>query len=392
MTDSLSSSPAFSYPFRSVDLSIVVPTYCEVELVEELVKRITAVMKDVDWEIIFVDDDSPDGTAERVRAIARGDRRVRLLQRFGRRGLSSACIEGMLASSAPYLAVMDADLQHDERLLPLMLQTLRSQDLDLVVGSRYVQGGTLGDWQRSRRLMSRVATRLARWVTRADLKDPMSGFFMLRDSAFHACVHRLSGVGFKLLLDLFSACGSRLRFRELPYSFRSREVGVSKLDSASLWEYGLMLSHRLSGSLVPVRFIAFSAVGSTGVLVHLTVLGALLHWLGQDSFLVGHASATLVAMSSNFFLNNALTYRDRRLRGWAMLRGWWSFVMVCSIGAVANVGVANVLFQTWDSSWFVSALAGILVGAVWNYAVTGLYTWTGSQGTWRGTRRSRQAE
>ncbi len=360
---------------RPPEVAVVVPTYKEAENVDEIVRRVGSVLEGIDWELIFVDDDSPDGTAERARAASRRDPRVRLLQRVGRRGLSSACIEGMLATSAPFLAVMDGDLQHDESLLPRMLAALHAEELDIVVGSRYVEGGGVGEWNARRQAMSRLATRIGQRLIRADLKDPMSGFFMVRADVLQDCVRQLSGVGFKILLDIFASADRPLRFRELPFTFRERQAGASKLDNAVLWEYVLMLAQKLIGPLVPVRFIAFSLIGGLGIFVHMAVLWLVLSVAGSGSFLVGQTAAALVAMTSNFFLNNLLTYRDMRLRGGQLLAGWLSFVLACSVGALANVGIANYLFQSGRSGWFLSALAGILVGAVWNYAVTAVYTW-----------------
>jgi dolichol-phosphate mannosyltransferase len=327
----------------------------------------------VSWEVIVVDDDSPDGTAEAVRAIARADRRVRCLQRIDRRGLASACIEGMLASSASYLAVMDADMQHDETLLPHMLYLLQQGDLDLVVGSRYVATGSLGQWTGSRVWISRIATKLSHRCLRVDLTDPMSGFFMIRRETLHGVVRRLSAIGFKLLLDLLASSERPLRYKELPYVFRLRHAGESKLDSQVAWEYLLLLLDKMIGRLVPVRFIAFVVVGGLGVLVHVAVLALLFRWL-RVSFLVGQTIATGIAMTSNFILNNVLTYRDRRLQGWHLVRGWLSFMLICSVGAAANVGIAAALFQR-QTGWLLSALTGVLVGAVWNYALTSVYTW-----------------
>ncbi len=362
-------------PCPPPELAVVVPTYREADNVDELVRRVGRTLAGIDWELIFVDDDSPDGTADRVRAIARKDRRVRVLQRVGRRGLSSACIEGMLATSAPFLAVMDGDLQHDETLLPNMLETAKAENLDIVVGSRYVTGGELGDWSAQRQGMSRLATRLGRLLIHADLKDPMSGFFLVRSEVIQENVRRLTGVGFKILLDIFSAAERPLRFRELPFSFRQRQAGTSKLDHAVVWEYLLMLIQKLLGPLIPVRFIAFSLIGGLGVFVHLAVLWPVLRIAGDQAFLAGQSAAALVAMTSNFLLNNLITYRDMRLRGGQLLWGWISFVAACSVGALANVGIADYLFRGGHSGWLLSALAGILVGAVWNYAVTAVYTW-----------------
>ncbi len=365
-------------PCPPPELAIVIPTFNEAGNVAEIARRIGASLEGIAWEILFVDDDSADGTAERVRELAHADSRIRLVRRVGRRGLSSACIEGMLATTAPFLAVIDADLQHDETLLPRMLARLQAEDLDIVVGSRYVSGGSVGDWNERRQAMSRFASRLAQRLIHADLADPMSGFFMLRAPVLADCVGDLSGVGYKILLDLFASSPRLLKFAELPYGFRQREHGESKLDNAVLWEYVLMLLQKLIGPRIPVRFIAFSLIGGSGVLVHLGVLWLLNRLLGT-SFLIGQAVATLVAMTTNFFLNNVLTYRDMRLRGRQLLWGWFSFVIACSIGAIANVGIATYLFEG-DTGWVLSALAGILVGAVWNYAVTAVYTWRGKAG------------
>jgi dolichol-phosphate mannosyltransferase len=355
-------------------LSIVVPTFNEVGNVVELRDRVAAALPGVDWELIYVDDDSPDGTARQLQALAQQDRRVRCMLRIGRRGLASACIEGMLAASAPIVAVIDADLQHDETRLPVMLDLLRDPEIDVVVGSRYVASGSVAGWDESRASMSRFGTRLARLVLKADLQDPMSGFFMMRHDVLVRCVRAgVSGVGFKILLDLFATSPTPLRFREVPYTFRSRFSGESKLDTNVAWEYFIMLLDRFFGRAVPIRFIAFSLVGGLGLLVHLAVLAVLFKG-GAMSFFAAQTAATLVAMTSNFALNNLLTYRDMRLRGWRLLRGWISFVVACSVGAFANVGIAAYLFEH-KTYWVASAVVGVLVGAVWDYAVTAVYTW-----------------
>jgi len=355
-------------------LSVIVPTFNEADNVAVLRERVAGVLEGIDWEMIFVDDDSPDATAEKVRAIAQQDSRVRCIQRIGRRGLTSACVEGVLASSAPVVAVIDADLQHDEQLLPRMFELMAGGDLDVVVGSRYADEGGIGAWDASRAAISGFATRLAKLVLKADLKDPMSGFFMIRHDTVVECVKTgISGVGFKILLDLFATSPKPLRYRELPYQFRNRVAGQSKLDSNVAWEYLVMLLDRLLGRAVPIRFIVFSLVGGLGLAVHLLVLSLAFKGAGA-SFLAAQTGATMVAMTFNYALNNVLTYRDLRLRGWRFVRGWLSFVLACSVGALANVGVAQYLFER-DGFWVASAIAGTLVGAVWNYAVTSVYTW-----------------
>jgi dolichol-phosphate mannosyltransferase len=354
-------------------LSIVVPTFNELGNVRELLDRLEATLGTGGWEIIFVDDDSRDGTAREVREIARGDPRVRCLQRIGRRGLSTACIEGMLAASASTIAVMDADLQHDETVLPTMLAEIEQGGADVVVGTRYAAGGTTGDWTRARRIMSRCATLASRAIVRQPLSDPMSGFFMLQRTVLETTVRGLSGLGFKILLDILATARQPLRIAEIPYGFRERFSGESKLDERVVWEYGMLLADKTIGRVLPVRFLAFSLVGGLGVGVHLAILTALLKGLDLG-FTAAQSAATALAMVFNFALNNVLTYRDQRLSGWAWLGGLGSFVIACSIGALANVGIASYLFET-RRQWMMAALAGILVGAVWNYAVTKLYTW-----------------
>lgn len=357
----------------SMEISVIVPTFNECDNIMPMLQRLDAALQGLDWEVIFVDDDSPDQTVQRVRELAQHDSRVRCLQRIGRRGLSSAVIEGILSSSAPACAVIDGDLQHDETLLPSMLSALNEQNLDVVSGSRYMQGGDTGDWSSSRLSISRFAIRLSRSILKSELTDPMSGFFIIRRTAFEACVRDLSGLGFKILLDIFASSKTPLRYLEVPYTFKQRHAGDSKLDSQVAVSYLMMLMDKLIGRFLPVRFVLFAAVGGVGLIIHLLVVWGLLS-LWPQGFVAAQALATLVAMTSNFSLNNSLTYRDQRLRGWAWLSGLVSFYLACSIGAVANIGIASYVFSA-EQSWVWASLAGILVGAVWNYAVTAIYTW-----------------
>jgi dolichol-phosphate mannosyltransferase len=355
----------------AVELTVVVPSFNEIDNVEPLIERLHSALDGIEWEVIYVDDDSPDGTAVKVRELAQTDPRVRCIQRIGRRGLSTAVIEGMLASSAPYLAVIDADLQHDEKLLPRMLATLKLDGLDIVVGSRYVAGGATGDWDKGRAVMSSIATRLARLVVAAEIADPMSGFFMLSRRAFERTARRLSGNGFKILLDLFASAPTPYRFKELPYVFGQRIHGESKLDSLVIWEYLMLLLDKRVGRWVPVRFVLFAAIGGSGVIVHLAALRLALIYL---NFPVAQALGTVCAMTTNFLFNNMLTYRDQRLYGLKLINGLLSFYAVCSIGAVANVGIASAVFGE-HYSWWISGLAGSAVGVVWNYAASSVFTW-----------------
>lgn len=373
VSDSVSDIASERTMNRVIELSVIVPTFNERDNVEEVVQRLETCLEGIAWEVIFVDDDSTDGTAAKVREMAGQKRHVRCVQRIGRRGLSSACVEGMMASAAPYLAVMDGDCQHDETVLPRMLEMLRSGDTDVVIASRYTDGGGIGTWNESRARMSRFATQLSRTVIKHDLSDPMSGFFALRRDALEPAVRKLSNIGFKILVDIVASSPRSLRVKETPYEFRTRHAGESKLDSQAMWGYLMLLLDKLVGHIMPVRFVAFMLVGSLGVLVHFAVLTTLFRGVAL-SFTFSQAAATIIAMTSNFALNNALTYRDMRLKGWRWARGWVSFMLACSVGAFSNVGIASYLFSH-STVWALAALAGIVVGAVWNYAVTAMYTW-----------------
>jgi dolichol-phosphate mannosyltransferase len=313
----------------------VVPTFNESGNVAALVNRLTLVLVGIEWEIVFVDDDSPDGTAARIREIAGDNSRVRCLRRIGRRGLSSASIEGMLSTSAPFLAVMDADLQHDEALIPAMLARLKQAGTDLVVASRYVGSGTAAGLSSERRkFLSRAGVRLGRRLIKTEITDPVSGFFMLRRETLDAIAPRLSGVGTKILIDILASSPKPLVVAELPYEFRPRHTGESKLDALTALEYALLLAEKFGGPYLPHKMLLFGLVGATGVIVNLAVIRALLAL--EFSPIQAVTAATIVAMASNFFLNNILTYRDRRLTGWRALRGLLSFMAICGLGAFVN--------------------------------------------------------
>jgi dolichol-phosphate mannosyltransferase len=354
-------------------LSVIVPSFNERDNVTTLYRRLETALAGTAWEVIFVDDNSPDGTWDVVRTLARDDCRVRCIRRIGRRGLSGACIEGILASSAPYAAVIDADLQHDETRLPVMLALLQAGEADLVVGSRYVEGGSADSFNKQRAGASALATAVARRVLRVAIADPMSGFFMIRRDRFEQLAPQLSTQGFKILLDIVATARGDLKVKEIPYSFGSRLHGESKLDSTVALDFlGLVLA-KLTHDVVSLRFLLFAMVGLIGLLVHLATLFVTLEILDM-SFPEAQACGALLAMTSNFILNNFLTYRDQRLRGFAILRGLLLFYLVCSVGLFANVGVA---FSVYDQEpiWWLAGAAGALMGVVWNYAMSGLFVW-----------------
>ena len=357
---------------RGPELSVVIPTFRESANIAVLVKKLEAALSGCAWEAIFVDDDSPDGTAAVVKEIAATDSRLRCLRRVSRRGLAGACIEGILSSSAPFVAVMDADLQHDETLLPRMLTILKSGDSDLVVGSRYVEGGSADAFSKGRGTASRMATWLARTLTGVKLSDPMSGFFMIRRDSFDPLAASLSPQGFKILLDIVISAKGALRISEQAYVFGARQHGESKLDSKVVLDFIGLLLAKMTGGAVTARFLSFVLVGALGLVVHLAALDAALTF--GLMFAAAYVVGALVAMTSNFLLNNALTYRDKRLTGLSMVKGLIGFYAVSAVGLLTGVGTASWLYA-YQPVWWLAGFAGAAMGAVWNYSMSTLFVW-----------------
>ncbi|MFG1346381.1 glycosyltransferase family 2 protein [Xanthobacter autotrophicus DSM 431] len=357
-------------------MSVIVPTFNERDNVEVLFAQLDAALAGIAWEAIFVDDNSPDGTAEAVRAMGARDARARCIRRVGRRGLAGACIEGMLAAQAPVVAVIDADLQHDASVLQTMLEHVQA-GADLVVASRYTEGGSACGFDHQRRgWLSRTANALARGLLAVTTTDPMSGFFMIRRNAVEELAPNLSRHGFKILLDILATSKGRLRSVDVPFAFGVRQAGESKLDNRVLLDFGALLASKWIGAGLSPRFLCFAAVGTLGLLLHLVALRAAL--AAGVGFTNAQAIATVCAMTSNFAMNNALTYRDRRVRGWRVFPALATFYLICGAGAVANVGVAGWVF--WSGSrWWVAGIAGSLIGAVWNYAMSNVLVWGASE-------------
>ena len=355
------------------ELSVVVPTFKERANVPLLVEKLAQTLPGVDWEVIFVDDNSPDGTAAAARAIGAADGRVRCIRRIGRRGLAGACIEGTLASQARYVAVMDADLQHDERLLTGMLEKLRG-DVDLAVASRYVAGGSAaGLSSAGREHASRLSTTLAQRLLGVSLSDPMSGFFMIRRERFEELAPRLSTQGFKILLDIAATAHGTLRIAELPFVFAERQHGESKLDTRVALDFVALIIAKLTNDAVSFRFLLFCLVGLTGIAIHMATLQFALNVMALG-FGAAQTVATVAAITWNFVLNNMFTYRDQRLAGLQFVTGLIRFQVICAVGAISNVGIASVIYER-DPNWWVAGLGGALMGAVWNYVVSAAFVW-----------------
>ena len=361
-------------------LAVIVPSYNERDNVALLYEKVTAALKGLPFEFIVVDDNSPDGTAEVVKQMSREHQNVRCIHRIGRRGLSSAVVEGISATSAPYFAVIDGDLQHDETILPQMLEKAVAGD-HIVVGTRYSSGGQVGEGlSKTREAGSKLATRLSGLLTGKSLSDPMSGFFLMRRSVFDEVAPSLSSEGFKILLDIIVSAGrararrgKELRIGEVPYTFRPRHAGESKMSPLVVVQFLGLIVSKLTGGLLPTSFLMFGLVGGFGVIVHMGTL-----WLAHErlnfNFVWAQTLAVVVAMTFNYVVNNELTYANKKLKGWKFWTGLLSFYAVCSIGALANVSVASWIYQ-FDGQFYVAGLLGVLMSVVFNYSVTRVFTW-----------------
>ncbi len=356
-----------------LELAVVVPTFNERANIPVLLERLATVLAGISYEVIVVDDDSTDRTWEAVRGVAAHQRRVRVIRRIGRRGLASACLEGMMSTAAPYIAVMDGDLQHDETILPKMLTTALQEKLDVVVASRNTAGASMGEFAKERVHLSNLGLKLSKLILPAAVSDPMSGFFLVDRRFVDEVVYNTSGVGFKILLDLLASAKRPVRLAEVPYTFRTRETGESKLDFATGLEYLYLLLDKLIGHVVPLRFALFALVGAAGVLLHLGTL-ALLYRQAHVSFMNAQVAATVVTMTFNYLLNNLVTYRDARLRGGKWLVGLFTFYLACSLGAAINLSVSAQLLRS-GLPWLFAGTAGVVLSSVWNYGVTSVITW-----------------
>ena len=361
-----------------IKLSVVVPTFNESANVPEMVRRLGETLCDIPWEVIFVDDASPDGTADVVRSLAREDRRVRLISRHNRRGLASAVVEGALAASAEIVAVMDGDLQHDESVLPEMYRKVADNEAEIVSASRFLrEDGADGLSSDTRVAISNTGIRLSNAMFKLDMTDPLTGFFVVRRSVVRRALPDLSELGFKVLMDLVISAKPRPRVAEVPFKFRSRVHGESKLDNRVMYDFFLFFVEKKIARVLPLpaRFLSFAFVNSIGILVHLAVLVPLVSLAGA-AFATGQFLATLVAMFFNYAVNNLVTYRDRQLKGANFYFGFIVFGVLCSLGVLANVGVSTVLHRDYPQIvYLLPAVAGALITVVWNYVATQAFVW-----------------
>lgn len=354
-------------------LSIVVPTYNEIDNIVPFLERVKNALPNFDWELIFVDDNSSDGTASAAYRLSLQDPRVRVILRLADRGLARSSIQGMLSAKGHLLCIMDGDGQHDPAIVPRLVQRLQSGTLDVVSAARRLDEGVNPvALSALRRRMSDYGNALSSFVIGRRLSDPLTGFFIIRRDIFLEIAPRLGDPGFKLLLDILHSKKS-LRHAEVPFDFGIRMNGESKLDACVLWRFATFLMSKMTGGVLPANLISFLCVGATGVLVHLAMLYCALMF--ALPFTAAQVVAALVAASSNFLLNNFLTFRDKRLRGWAQFYGYVKFLLISSVGLLANVSAATITYERIVHVVLFATLAGIAIDTIWKFVVVKHLVW-----------------
>jgi dolichol-phosphate mannosyltransferase len=335
-----------------VRLSIVLPTFNERENIRPIAMQLLTLEKVYDLELIFVDDDSQDGTANEVRDIAHHHPCVRLIRRVGRSGLSSAIKEGILDATGDVVVVMDCDGQHEPSAVARTVDTLQQSGHDLVIGSRFHPEANIHGLSAKRERNSKFANDVARYSLPRyrQLTDYMSGFFALRVDRCLAYVRDVDVSGFKFLYEMLAISKGRLRISEVPLTFMPRTAGESKLNIAVIWDLGVSILHTLLFRAIPRR-----AVG----------------W----SFEQAQIMAVVTAATSNYLINNVLTFRAQQLKGIFLLVGLLRFLMVTSLGMAANVGVSSAFFRQVSHQPLLALLAGIAVDFVWKYAASSRFVW-----------------
>ncbi|MCB0952412.1 MAG: glycosyltransferase family 2 protein [Microthrixaceae bacterium] len=373
-------------------VSVITPTFNEVENLPVLVPRIHAALGDTPHEIVIADDNSPDRTWAVAEEIAAGDDSVVVLRRFHDHGLSAAVLDGMSAARAPYLAVIDADLQHDPSVLGEMLARLRAGDADVVVGSREADGGGYGEWSARRRFVSWVAAGIARLFLRVPTGDPMSGYFMLTRGAYESTAAEINPLGFKILLE-FIGRNRALRVQDVGYTFANRVHGETKLKPSVIRSYLLAVAElRLGRQINPVFFL-YVLVGILGVAVN-SVLFTLFEALGfpridtglnealdpiYSSFVASVVLTTLLL----FVINNEFTFWEQRYRGWRTIGALLLYGVMTGVGTLVHVAVFSWLQETGflfnligdDAARVVHNLVGAMVALVVNWYLNTTFVW-----------------
>lgn len=362
-------------------LSLVIPTYNEYQNIGPLIQRITSALEPVtdNFEIIVLDDDSPDGTWQVAEEIARENSHLRVIRRCGERGLGTAVIAGWQAAKGEILGVMDGDLQHPPETLPKLLSSVLDTDAEIVVASRYIDGGGISAWSLGRRLSSWMGAFIASLMLPNILRlvrDPMSGYFLIRRSVIEYL--DLHPEGYKILLEVLSR-GKYQTVVEIPYIFEDRKEGKSKLGPKQYCDFFIHLGRLARETGQIGRFLRFCGVGFSGVLVN---EGALKFFtdVGGLHYIYSAILAVEIAIISNFFFNDLWTFSDKANQEPGIgnrIKRLCKFNLICASGACLNILILWALTDLGGLHYLRSNLFGIFAATLWNYSMNYHITWNG---------------
>jgi len=373
-------------------VSVVTPTFNEAANLPLLVEAVHEALGTLPHEIVVADDDSPDRTWEVAERLAETDSSIRVLRRFRDPGLSAAVLDGMTVARGEYLAVIDADLQHDPAILPEMVGLLASGTVDVCVGSRATEGGGYGDWSAARRLVSWVATLIAKVLLRVPVSDPMSGYFAITRAGYEQTASQINARGFKILLE-FVGRNRSLRVAEVPYEFRNRVHGETKLNRSVIRSYLLAVSELWLGRQIDPVFLLYVLVGIVGLVVN-SVAFTLAEAAGFPLWTTGLNKAIDPIYTSFLFsvqltilvlfvLNNEFTFWEDRYRGWKLFPAFLAYEVVSIIGTLIHVAVFTFLQNTGfllgvlgsGPARVVHNLTGAVLALIVNWFLNTTYVW-----------------
>ena len=361
-----------------INVSVILPTFNERKNILILLDKLLKLSNSYEIELIVVDDSSTDGTASAVRELAKKDRRIRLINRLGRAGLSSAIKEGCLCSTGDVLAVMDTDGQHEVKCISNGIKKLMDNKLDFVAGSRFLEKSDIKGLSNSRKGGSNLANYLARFSLPnkySHLTDFMSGCMILDRESCINLIKKIDVNGFKFFYELLAVSKGQLKGEEIDLIFQRREYGTSKFDVAIVWDFLVSLVHTSLKRSIPRKAISFGFVGITGVFVQFFVIYFLI-WFFGVAFEKALPLSVVLAATSNYLINNILTFRSNRLKNRALIIGLFKFLIVSSLPILANVGLATTFFNHIYPNTLLSQLAGIIVVYIWNYAASSRFVWS----------------
>ena len=359
------------------DISFVLPSFNERNNILPLLDELLELSDVYELELIVIDDNSTDGTSSLVRERAKKNRRIRLINRLGRSGLSSAIKEGCINATGEVIAIMDTDGQHEVSSIKVAIQKLLDNRLDLVIGSRFLNESSIQGLSQKREGGSIIANSFARFslpTQYSHLTDFMSGCLVFKRQSCISLIEQIDVNGFKFLYELLAISKGSLKVNETPLSFQPRTYGTSKLDMAIVWDFLISLVHTILRRTIPRKAISFAFVGATGVFVQLITSFTLMSF-SKIAFEQALPFAVVIAASSNFLINNWLTFRSNRLRNKALIIGLIKFLLVSSLPIIANVGLATSFYSYISQNALFSQLAGIIVVFIWNYAASSRLVW-----------------